>query len=426
MKENIMKKMLIAGAAALALLMSACMLFDQGEPEPEFDKYGNRLITLTIFTGDNSRNMTIDTGMVGINYYEVVFSDGVAAPATAYYRAAGPRGKTLTIRLPVGFDLLGPTHAIVFGGAWAKQTDERKLLATGIITHQNYATGTPLAIAGNNLVTANTQDIRFELAPLDTRFDTSGDSSFKITGTDNHIYIPKGFTTVLDYATNGGVTATSANRLRTPVPQLPHKLDRDTGDLYPYFRLPKAIDKTGSTAATATATFSFGLATTHLPGIHTSIDANFEFDSYAIFTGYSEDGLTAVKAVPVAPFAPPQNDAAIPALIPINIAMRSEPLNEGFCMLVISLQVKAISTTNGDGDWWTLSNGMFDYEIHDNNKVTGVSDPLSEGTTFAGGNGAGYSYGASLGGAIMLCIGEPESSTTSRPIRIIISPLVEP
>ncbi|MDR0315612.1 MAG: hypothetical protein LBH97_01780 [Treponema sp.] len=437
-----MKKTFIAGAAAaLVLLMGTCMPFEEPGPVSEFDEFGRQVVTLTILTGDEgrrSRNMTLDTGIVGINYYEVVFyGNSTATPTTYnYYRAAGPRGKTLTVRLPVGFPLNSVENAIVFGGAWAKQTDEKVLLATGNITHQNWggtpATSTPIGTAPT--VTTATESIRFELSPLNTRFDTSTTSSFQITGTANHPYTEDLVTTPItdvNYMTTTAEAATFqyANRIGSVEArrQLWHKRDLATMDLYPYFKLPKAIAKApAATAATATATFSYGLNTAHLPGIRTNISSDFVFDSYAIFTGYKEDGLTAVTAVPGGGLSPTpaKTNVAIPASFPIDIAMRSEPLNEGFCMLVISLQVKAISTANGDGDWWTLSNGMFDYEVHDNNKVTGAPEYPIEETDFDP-TVTDYSYGASLGGAIMLCIGEPKSSTTSRPIRIIISPLTE-
>ncbi|MDR0315613.1 MAG: hypothetical protein LBH97_01785 [Treponema sp.] len=427
-----MMKMLFVGAAALALLMGGCMLFEPEGPAPEYDEFGNRMVTLTIFTGDEgSRNMTLPIGRVAINYYEVVFHGAVAGDTAKYYRAAGPRGKPLTIRLPVGLNvgstntLLGVGNgSIAFAGTWSRETDEKKLLAVGRVTHLNYGIA---GLTTNTTITAETRNIRYELVSFETRFDTSPDTSFKITGTGQSPL------NVRDYETGSTPTL---NSLGTSS-QLNHKRDADNGDLLPYFRLPKTEpESVGGPLfpSTATTTFTFGLATTGTPppsdlyvGIKTDIPLDFEFDSYGISTGYKEDGITAVKAVPAGGLVPPKTNIAMQGLISIAISTYEPPLNEGFCMLVISFPVKPLNTEAANpADWWTLSNGLYDYELHDNNTVSGadVMAKDSATTSFTGGPaGSGYSYGASLGGAIMLCVGDPASASVSRPIKIIITKL---
>ncbi|MDR0315611.1 MAG: hypothetical protein LBH97_01775 [Treponema sp.] len=427
-----MKKMLIAGAAALALLMSGCMMFEDPAEEAEFDEYGRRVVSLSIFTGDNnsSRNLSLDLAQALINYFEVSFyddgSNGGTAGATNsenYKSVSGPRGKVLTIRLRTGQPIGGANRAVVFGGYWNKKTDERTLLAVGEVTGINNVTAADdvnmLTGTGDFVIVANTRAIRFAMTAITTRFDSytgpgvdspTNRSSFKFS-----------------VAPNTGVLAGYG--------YLRHRIFdfNDTGGkVYPYFTLPTAVlPPANPDRYTATLTFG-GITTSLAGGIYVNQLTNIALEGTPTVNGgqidvwsllmEGDESVTLVRAIAT---NIPGTGLPFPATVNITIQPTGRPYREGWVMIVPNFDVRAINDiTRGTGisarepDTWTLSNGITFYEPHDNQSAGEFNETTGVFTPNAAPNDTG---GSSMGGGILLCIGNPQSvAPTGRAIKIIV------
>ncbi|MDR0315614.1 MAG: hypothetical protein LBH97_01790 [Treponema sp.] len=438
------KKMYVAGIMALALVFGTCMFF---EPDPgdkreviEFDSQGRRLVTLDIDTGGrDSRNLDLTIAQVAVNYYEVVFFDPLISPD--YYRASGPKGKILTIKLPVDFALTtDATNAIAFAGFWDRSIDDRTLLATGNVIAYREDGGDEDVPAVGYPISEDTRAIKFRLYPIETKFGAKtnnavadhSDTSFKITSPDEFKAIEGFYPAGIyesGYATSGGVVGRN-----TTIAHLTINENNGITRERPFWRLPSKAE--GGTYfgndINPQATFEYKVGPDHEQAIHVVIaNPDFEFDSWAILTDNSDDGLTAVQARPVkigTSSAIAWNTIAVPDAfgvaypngfttplgpIDIEIALYQQPVHKGFCLLVINLPVVAMSPDVPNGELWTLRNGMYDYEIHDNAILSSLP---------AAGYGTTGDYGVSLGGALMLCVGDVQS-VNARAIKILFERL---
>jgi hypothetical protein len=397
--RKMMLKMMFAGAAALALLMGGCMLFDEPGSEVEFDEFGRPMVTLSIFTGDEApRNMSLDMAQALINYYEVVFNQG----GGVFRSVSGPRGKVLTIRLAPQA-LANAGDAVVFGGYWNKKSDERTLLAVGKVNatnRVNYSNDTNMLAANLNVV-AETKAIRFEMQAITTRFDNYTNSSFKFLAT-----LPTNYGTLL-------------NRL--------FDFEGTGGKVYPFFTLPAAVG-TG-TLPTFTSTLTFGGITGVEQGIWvmpltaTTAPAppGGQIDVWSLLMD-GDNSVVIMRAAATNPVLLTGGLFPTGGVINITLQPTQRPANRGWVMMVPNFEVRAISDQYDDGLSWSLNNGITFYEPHDNDSATvrtpGDTEPPGwDGYyTFSGADA-----GSSMGGGIMFLIGDPTQLTaSSRAIKIIV------
>jgi hypothetical protein len=431
------RTMYVAGISmlVLALVFSACMLFNQDsppDPEPEYDAQGRRLVTLTIDTGDKeaARNMDLTIAQVAVNYYEVVFSDGATVPT--YYRASGPKGKILTIRLPVDHQLTSDaTNAIAFAGFWDRATNDKTLLATGTIVavRERNASGGWDLLGPNELIKETTIAIQFTLSAIETRFGSRTNNAAATATNERTSFQIKAPAAAADPFFPEGNYVSGSGRNTT----IAHLVTLENNGLTrerPFWRLPSNRESGTQLGDSVNpeAAFTYKVQTGHDAGIIVVLDnPDFEFDSWAILTGNADDGITAVQARPKSIGGAPINWAgwaaggvyeddgyvAMPlGEILIDIALFPEPVHQGFCLLVINLPVYAMAANIHNGDLWTLRNGMYDYEIQDNAITVDNNDGYND-------------YGVSLGGALMLCIGDVQS-VNGMAIKILFAKVQRP
>jgi hypothetical protein len=144
----------------LSLALFSCFFTAPDTPEPRADG----MVELTIGT-TAPRALTLALAKAGVNYYEVVFSDGSKYYRTAWHAAQG-NGKLV---VPAGiYDTA--TTAILFAGTYYE--NDRMLLAAGRMTDPN-----------DGEITTAMSSVTFTLYALTSDVtDNGGTSSFKITG----------------------------------------------------------------------------------------------------------------------------------------------------------------------------------------------------------------------------------------------------